>query len=169
MGYDERRSWADRYISAIKSIVGPRLLVPAPMELDMKQATDLLVFCARDVRIACRIRRYSYVFEYGDEFTLRCQLDSGVQTEEEKILQGWGDWMFYGFTEEDPELQNFCRWFLIDLAAFREHLRRRPEIRTIVSRMSNGDGTHFHCYKIASFIGQPKLLIAQQELILRWF
>ena len=63
--YETDRRWSDRYIDAIRAIIGPRLLVTAPWELDRKQNTDLMVLTARDMTIACRVRRPGYASRYG--------------------------------------------------------------------------------------------------------
>lgn len=97
MPYREDRSWSDQFIPSIKQIVGPYLLVPASFELDAKEATDLLVFKARDIRIAARMRSAEYAERYPFDFTLRSSRDSGSETELSKIVAGWGDWLFYGF------------------------------------------------------------------------
>lgn len=162
MNYAENRAWSDQYIPAIKSAVGPYLLQPSPFELDAKEATDLVVLMARNLRIACRVRRPGYLPQFDNQFTLRCHLDSGAQTEEEKIIHGWGDWLFYGHAHPDLKVKNFCRWFLIDLAAWRAHLimkDRRDRVR--FGKMPNGDGTYFRWYDIRSFVGEPRLLIAE--------
>jgi len=145
---------------AVRQIVGPHLLEPAPAEWDMERAADLVVLRARNITIACRIRRYGYAQKYPHEFTIRSQLDSGHRTELEKITNGWGDWMFYGHASEDDE--DIDAWFLIDLAAWRAHLiRNRANIECV--RKSNGDGTHFVAFDVRSFKGNPKLLIASSH------
>src|SRR5262245_11506720 len=125
MGFQQDDTWQAQFLPAIKEIVGPRLLVPADLELDLHQATDLMILHARDKRIACRMRR-SKVLEkekWRFQFTIRCQRDRGGDTELQKILNGFGDWMFYGF--ESPERQGtICRWHIIDLDAFRTYIAR---------------------------------------------
>ena len=49
--------WQLRFLPTIRRLVGPLLLVAAPLDLDMAEATDLLVLRARDLRIGCRVRR----------------------------------------------------------------------------------------------------------------
>ena len=66
-----------------------------PDEIDQKQAADLMVLTAGNVKIACRLRRRGYVEKYRYEFTIRALRDSGAETELSKITNGWGDWMFY--------------------------------------------------------------------------
>lgn len=158
--YNENRSWSDKYIPTICNIVGPYLLTPSDFKKDTKQATDLLVLDARDMRIAARVRRASkYIDRYRYEFTLRSKVGSGASTEMEKIVNGLGDWLFYGFAEEDGiEIKN---WWIIDLAAFRAALIRRNEHKLdIDGPKSNGDGTQFYAFDLRSFPEKPSILIA---------
>lgn len=160
--YAKDRAFSDQYLPAIKSAVGSYLLEPSPFEIDTREAADLVVLRAKTLCIACRVRRPGYLPRYDNQFTLRCRLDSGVATEEEKIINGWGDWLFYGHAHPDERIKHFSRWFLIDLSAYRAHLIRKDRRDSIrYGHMPNGDGTHFRWYDIRSFIGEPSLLIAE--------
>jgi hypothetical protein len=142
--YLSDRLWSDAYLPAVKRIVGPRLLVETPVEIDRQQAADLMVFTARSVTIAVRVRRHGYALRYPTQFTIRCRRDSGMRTEHAKIMDGWGDWYLYGHAAQTvPEL---TVWWLLDLAVFRQYEHQsRPEFR------SNGDGTHFLAYDVSAF------------------
>jgi hypothetical protein len=133
--------------------------VPASLEQDRHEATDLVIFRARDVTIACRIRRPQYAC-YGSQFTLRLHRDNGVPTEFEKIIDGWGDWMFYGYATGHGLGIN--PWWLLDLSAFRSHLMR-DESREVIQYddIPNYDGTSFRAYHIMTFPPHPRLVIAQ--------
>jgi hypothetical protein len=149
--YRKDRSWSDQFIPSIKQIVGPYLLVPASLELDAHEATDLLVFKARDVRIAARMRAAEYAAQYPFDFTIRSSRDSGVETELSKIVSGWGDWLFYGF---DGGARNVLPWWLLDLNVFRRalHFDLASETKKIrCTKKANGDGTHLAAYDILSF------------------
>jgi len=154
--YKTDRQWSDGYIPAMKQIIGPRLLEESSIEVDQKNATDLIVLNAKNVMIACRLRRYEYM-KYKDQFTIRSKRDSGADTELKKIVDGWGDLMFYGFADE-TEKPAIAAWALIDLKAFRAHLIRNKG-GIVMGEKSNGDGTYFAWFKISSFIGDPPLLI----------
>lgn len=158
-------NWQLKYLSAVRNIVGPLLLEPAPMELDMREATDLLVLKARDLRIACRIRRAGYADTFPWDFTLRSRRDSGAATELSKITDGFGDWLFYGHAQHN-EVPALSRWFLVDLAAWRAHMiRNRSDIK--FEQKSNGDGTHFVCFDIRSFPPKPPICVASSHEIER--
>jgi hypothetical protein len=165
MSYNKDREWSDTYIPHIAAIVGPRLLVPAPFEVDAKQATDLIVLRARDMTIAARVRRAGYADRYPYEFTMRSRRDNGVKTELAKIVDGWADWMFYAHAANE---RGFARWFLIDLHAFRAALIRDVMKQTseiVWAEKSNGDGTHFCAFDVRSFV--PSILVASSHEIER--
>jgi hypothetical protein len=162
MAYSDDREWSDRFIPAIRQIVGPHLLLPAPMELDRKEATDLIVFTARDMRIAARVRRPVWRQHHEREFTMRSRVKSGADTELHKIIEGWGDWMFYGFakTEEPPSI---FPWFIVDLNAFRRHYSERSENGLRFESKSTQDSKEFLAFDIDSFPATPPLLIASSN------
>ena len=121
--YDINRRWSDRFLPHIKQIVGGYLLEAAPDPIDWHQATDLLMLDARDMRIAARVRRPGYATQYPHQFTIRSRLPSGAQTELSKIVNGKGDWLFYGHANASQTAIE--SWYLIDLNAFRAALIRQ--------------------------------------------
>ncbi|KKN77907.1 hypothetical protein LCGC14_0354720 [marine sediment metagenome] len=138
MPYAEDRLWFDKYIEAAKVIIGPHLLCVSSFEIDTTQAADLVVFTAKNVTIACRLRREGYAGRYPWDVTIRAKRDSGAKTELSKITDGWGDWFFYGHVEGEV----IGRWFLVDLTKFRAKLIRGKE-RLKLKMIPNSDGTHF--------------------------
>jgi len=143
MSYESDRRWSDAFIPAIKRIVGPMLLEESSFEVDTKQAADLVVLNARDKTIAARIRRPGYADRYGYEFTIRSMRDSGAKTELEKLVDGFGDWMFYGHAHENG--RDLTRWMVINLPAWRAALIRK---QVIAKKKSNVDGTHFVVFDV---------------------
>ncbi|NCC68746.1 MAG: hypothetical protein EOM14_11245 [Clostridia bacterium] len=150
--YAEDREWSDLYLPAVKRIIGPLLLEETSFEVDTRQAADLIVLKARHMMIAARVRRFGYADRYPWEFTIRSHRDSGAKTELQKIVDGFGDWMFYGHAGIMPG--EIDRWFVIDLAKFRAGLIRNPctdgkEIWW--GEKSNQDGTHFCWFDVRKF------------------
>jgi hypothetical protein len=158
--YSFDRKWSDIMIPQIKRLVGPWLLEESSFENDAQQATDLMILNARDKRIAARVRRPGYADRYPYEFTIRSQRDSGSKTELEKIINGFGDWMFYGHASSDNLI---CRWWLIDLNSFRAGLIR-DKAKLKFERRSNGDGTHFYAFDLRSFSISPPILISGSHI-----
>ena len=119
MDWRHDKRWSDRFIPEIKRILGEQLIEVANDTEDQQHNTDLISLrLPGDVRFACRIRKHGYLANYADEFTLRCSRPSGRDTEIDKLLAGWGDYLFYGFADEAE--QALAAWFIGDLNVFRE-------------------------------------------------
>lgn len=162
MSYAKDRAWSDLKLPAIRQIVGPLLLEPAAFKVDAMEATDLMIIQARDLRIAARVRKAEYAKTYPYEFTISSSRTSGAKTEMAKIIEGFGDWMFYGFSDDDNG-PGIGRWYLIDLDIFRANLiwcHARKHLK--FDKKSNMDNaTSFVGYDIRSFTG--KILIASSH------
>lgn len=165
--YGEDRSWSDQYIDEIRKLAGSHLLDVAPLEQDMTEATDLMVFTARHVRIAARVRRPKLTGDLLWQFTMRSKGANGGKTELAKITEGWADLMFYAHASGQTEGEKFSRWFLIDLSAWRAHMIRAamkaiPAIEQ--GEINNPDGTAFRWFDLRSFRGQePRILRASSH------
>lgn len=158
MNYTTDRQWSDQWIPLLRTKIGPYLLIPSTIEQDRQEAADLVMFRARDMTIACRVRRAGAAAKYPNQFTIRCKRDNGSKTELEKIINGWGDWLFYGHecgTHIYP-------WWIIDLSHFRAHLIRDKE-KFMHNMIPNGDGTHFAWFDISKFSKDPPILVASSE------
>ena len=160
IAYNFNRQWSDRFIPEIKSIVGAHLLSIAPDDQDMRHATDLMMLDAKDVRVAARVRRPGYAERFPYDFTIRSQVPSGAETELAKIVNGKGDWMFYGHA--DASERTIERWWLIDLRAFRAALIRQSTNGFPIKcgDRTNPDGTRFKWFDIRSFPKEPRLVVA---------
>jgi len=112
--WQEDKKWSDKFINEIKSILGIYLIGEAPAEEDAERNTDLMVLKMDAVRVGCRIRESEYLGRYGNEFTIRSGRPSGIKTELAKIIEGWGDYFFYGFVSD-----KLIKWTLADLKVFR--------------------------------------------------
>lgn len=109
--------WSDRFLPEIKQILGLHLIGEPPAEEDQERNTDLIVLKMEAVRIGCRIRKHEYLERYPNEFTIRAGRPSGIKTELSKVLEGWGDFLFYGFC--DVQEKKLEHWRLIDFKVFR--------------------------------------------------
>jgi hypothetical protein len=111
------KRWSDKFLPEIKSILGQQLITEPPIEEDEKHNTDLIVLRLDAIRIGCRIRKFQYIRNYGNQFTIRQSRPNGAKTELTKIIEGWGDYFFYGFCDEQEN--RICRWMLGDYKPFR--------------------------------------------------
>lgn len=116
------KQWSDKFLPEIKMILGLHLIGEPPIEEDCERNTDLIVLRMEAVRIACRIRRYNYFCRYPNDITIRSKVPSGAKTELTKIIEGWGDYFFYGFSDEQE--QRLIAWRLCNLSAFRLFFNR---------------------------------------------
>jgi hypothetical protein len=120
--------WQAQFVPSMKGIVGRCLVAEGSPEQDAQQNTDLIVLrLDGEIRVACRVRGYEqYRKRYGDEFTIRCDRPSGVRTELDKLLSGWGDYLLYGFgRRRNPYAgpARFAPWTLARLDVFRRCYR----------------------------------------------
>ena len=163
--YSEDREFSDRFIPTIKSIVGPLLLEEAPLEVDLTQATDLVILRARDLMIGARVRRPGYAAKYPHQFTVRSKRERGGKTELAKLIDGWGDWLFYGHAVTEDRL-GISPWWIIDLDAWRAHLIRDSQgYHWLGGEMPNGDGTWFWWYDLRTF--NPPIHVAASDAVPR--
>jgi len=120
--WKEDKRWSDRFLPEIKRILGEHLIAEPPIDEDAERNTDLIVLRLDAVRIGCRVRRFEYLARYGNEFTIRSGRPSNAKTELTKIIEGWGDYFFYAFSNETET--NLSKWILGDLKALRLHINR---------------------------------------------
>ena len=116
-GWQKDKEKSDVFLPEIKGILGLHLIGEPPIEEDVERNTDLMVLRMEAVRIGCRVRGHEYLRKYGDEFTIRSGRPSGIKTELTKIIEGWGDYFFYGFG--DVHGRKLIQWTLADLRVFR--------------------------------------------------
>ena len=117
MGWQADKRWSDKFLPDVKRTLGEYLIGEAPYEEDRDHNTDLIVLRMDAVRVGCRIRRSEYLSKYADEFTIRTARPNNIKTELAKIIEGWGNYMFYGIS--DAEETGLACWALIDLSGFR--------------------------------------------------
>lgn len=121
--WENDKRWSDRFLPEIKAILGRFLIKEASREEDAERNTDLVVLKMDSVRIACRIRRNAYLGSYGNQFTIRSGRPSGIKTELTKIVEGWGNFLFYGFSnKEETQIE---QWKIADLNVFRLEFNRK--------------------------------------------
>lgn len=158
MTFAENFQWSQRFLPAVRGIVGPFLLHQASWTQDVKEASDLVVFECGAHRIAVRVRSYGWADRAPHEFTVRSRSQYGSKTELHKIEEGMGDWLFYGHAHQAKT--EFVRWMIVNLASFRAHLIRQHQHRIVPREFQNLDGSRFHVYDVRTFTGTPRILVA---------
>jgi hypothetical protein len=164
MSWADEKKWSDKFLREIKRCLGEFLVGEPAVEEDQERNTDLIVLKMEPVRIACRVRRYSY-FEnpvYRDQFTMRRALISGYRTELSKVMEGWGDYMFYGFANSDQT--TLQAWRILSLNAFRlwmnQQLFKSEKGKMPGEHKDNRDGsTSFTAFNVKDI---PNLVFAER-------
>lgn len=128
---------------------------------DCEEATDMVIEI-KSGTIGIRIRRPEY-YKYGD-ITIRYSLPSGEKTEWQKLKDGKLRWYFYGWSDGQGDLQDWC---LLDMKKFPFLEENRLNIKT------NIDGTSFACFSLSFldsydclFIRKGKKITKQKQKIL---
>lgn len=152
-GWTSDKRWSDRFIPQLKRIAGGYLMEVADEREDQTHNTDLIVLTMRAKRVACRVRQYRYLAQYADEFTIRCKRPSGAETELDKILAGWGDYLLYAFADEAE--RTLVRWHWIDLGGLRLWCLMSDPMPGVVK--PNGDGSSL--FRAFSTLGIPPRIV----------
>jgi hypothetical protein len=155
-----------RYLDHMRIIVGRHLIAEAPAEEDMQRNTDLIVLRLDAVRIACRVRRDTYRGRYGEQFTIRAGRPNGTKTELAKVIEGYGDYILYGFGA--PNADYLTAWALGDLRVFRLWLAQstvRAGHLPGVERPNTDGSSTFRAFRYADM--PPEFVKASHGLPLR--
>jgi len=149
--WEAEKAWTDKFLPEVATLCAPVLIQPATLKDDAEQATDLRVLVARDVCIGVRLRRHKYLRHYGNEITIRAGVPSGATTEFAKIMTGWGDYFFYGFTDETQ--CKLINWALYDLKEVRRtmwKLTQKHGANALRRYLQvNHDGTKFYALPVS--------------------
>jgi len=123
--YRDDREYANKHIKEIMHLTClyiPETLIHEPhIEIDRKENTDLLLPEAR-ISVHCRKPGEVHKDEYANEFTMRYRKPSGAKVELQKTIEGCGDFLFYGFANDDDT--GLVKWSILDLDVFRGTLPR---------------------------------------------
>lgn len=155
--YIQNRIWSDPLLSKARAAVGFELLCIAPLDYDLRLAADLITVRNHPHCIGVRLREFGYMERYGDEFTSRSGVPSGCKTEFQKILDGYMDWMFYGFADQTKG--DIAAYTILDMDAFRFHWANNRDQIEYVEDQRNFDGTRFNAFTVSSFPPDPPLVI----------
>jgi len=145
--WQPEKRWSDRFTPEIKGILGQCLIRGGDFVEDKRENTDLITLVLDPVRVACRVRRNSYL-RFINEFTVREARPTGAPTELEKILDGYGDLLFYGFC--DTAEQALVYWRLLDLDVFRD-IYHHPLGYTGEPHSNTDRSSDFRVFRISMF------------------
>ena len=114
-------AWADKYMPQIEKILrsygGHIMSISiADEDMDMHEATDLVISISGNIKVALRVRDVKTIPENRREWTIRSWLASGNDTEIHKLRKGFADWYLYGWVNGSTVVE----WMIIDLGAVRD-------------------------------------------------
>jgi hypothetical protein len=153
---DRDWNYSDGFLAHAKILIGQHLLIAAPMEVDCKEASDLIFLVSGRGDVAFRVRRPHYMEQYPFDITFRSNREGFEKTELDKILEGKARWMLYGFGSEDRA--TLARWVLLNLDAFRAAMLRGL-VKRDRARRDNGDGTGFEWFDVRILRGLDETII----------
>lgn len=107
----------EKFENSAKMILG-LYFIGRDIEKDLKEGTDFLTFTIKPFKSAFRLRRFYAFLSWPNQFTIRWSLPSGHKTEHQKIMEGYVDYILYGFIDNKEE--KVIKYFIGDLNVFRE-------------------------------------------------
>lgn len=118
MGYRQQIYLEQRFTPKIKAILGCQFITQV-VDHDLHNGTDFETFIVKPFTVGARLRRHKYYAPFGDQFTLRWSLPSGMPTEIDKVRAGLVDYILYGFVNQEET--KIIRYFIGDLSVFRQN------------------------------------------------
>jgi hypothetical protein len=161
--WEKDKQSTDKYLSFVCKILGFYLIGEPPLAEDQLRNSDLMTLTLGSMRTAVRIRGFEF-YRYKNDFTIRSKRKSGLETEYTKIMKGWGDYLFYGWVNEDDT--DLIEWHLLDLQYFRLGVLDMAKKGIEIERKYNDNGaTEFMIFNYDMF---PKeLFFARSDERLR--
>jgi hypothetical protein len=142
--WEHDQAWSNRFIPAVKMLLGLLCIEVAPPEEDRLHNTDLM-FDVGLQRIAVRMRREALRLAYNrrNEITIRYGRQSGVTTELAKVLQGWGDLFLYAWGEDrSGRITAYTLIHLKELSTYLEtHARTHGEYPGQIQHNADGSSS----------------------------
>lgn len=142
-GWEKDKQWSDKFILEIKRILGETFFALPSLSDDQMKNTDLICMDMTGKRIGCRVRKKQYLSKYPFQFTIRYSRPMGTKTEYQKILDGWGDYFFYGFSNTLET--SFLLWMIGDLKIFRQTIIN--DNRTGQTKQNTDNSSNFKVFE----------------------
>ena len=143
------------YDQHVQCLLGKYIIKKATPEQDMQLNTDFQVDSI-SLSIMSRVRGSECFPDWGMDFIFRAYADGGNQSEYDKMLDGMGQWYFYGFGH--PTRPNVVLWYwLFDLDAIRYGINNGVTGTIMPNRHNPRD--IFIVYNINHFPRDPDIVI----------
>ena len=154
--FEEQFAWQERYIGTVVQLIAPHLITVSSPEVDKNKNGDLEIAFPRNGTVAVRLRTQKYA-QYAGEVTFRSRSKHNGKTEISKIIDGYGDYFFYGHVGSENII---WYWHLLSLNEVRASFTRNSSM-LLRSQMPNGDGTWFLPFKVERDF--PRAVIAHHD------
>ena len=154
--FDKQFSWQAGYIGQVVRLIAPYLITVSRPEVDKNENGDLELAFPRNGTVSVRLRTEKYA-KYAGEVTFRSQSRYGGKTEITKIIEGHGDYFFYGHVSHGEVI---WYWHLLDLNEVRARFARNNSILRRPQK-PNGDGTYFIPFNVQADF--PNAVIAHHD------
>jgi len=141
--FEKQFEWQAQYAQQVVRIVAPYLITVADPEVDCKENGDFQISFPRNGTIGCRLRTPEYA-KYTGDVTFRSQSKNGGKTEISKIIEGYGDYFFYGHVDK---ADNIWHWYLLCFQSLRAMFMRKRKLLDREQR-KNSDGTAFLVFSV---------------------
>lgn len=136
--FDRQFGWQAQYIDEVIRLIAPHIITVSRPEVDKKENGDLELAFPRNGTVSVRLRTQKYA-RYAGEITFRSRSRNGGYTELSKLIDGYGDYFFYGHVSDAGDM---WFWHLLSLNAVRAAFTRSPRLLKRPEKQ-NPDGTRF--------------------------
>jgi hypothetical protein len=163
--WETEKKRVDKFEPEIKRILGEVMIATADIRRDQEEATDLMVLDVHPFAVGCRVRRFKYLAKYSHEFTIRRPLRPGMRSEIDKIVDGWCDYLFYGFA--DVRDTSVVAWTILSLKVLRSMLIRNASLLRDpkYQRKNVGEDDHpFYVWPLSDpKVFPPELVVSRKQ------
>jgi len=153
--FDQQFSWQAQYIDEVIRLIAPHIITVSRPEVDKNENGDLELAFPRNGTVSVRLRTPRYA-RYAGDITFRSRSKNGGYTELSKLIDGYGDYFFYGHVSDNGQL---WFWHLLSLNSVRAAFTRYPRLLRR-DENKNPDGTRFLVFKPEEDF--PSAILAQE-------
>jgi hypothetical protein len=152
--FEEQFRWQSQFADQVVRIIAPYLITVSRPHVDKNENGDFEIVFPRNGTVGCRLRTPDCERFVGD-VTFRARSKNGGKTEMTKIVEGYGDFFFYGHVNKQNTIWH---WYLLDYTKLRAIFIRRPYLLH-KQQIQNRDGTKFIVFNAENEI--PEAIIGQ--------
>lgn len=136
--FEDRFQWQSRFADQVVRIIAPYLIQVSRPHVDKNENGDFEISFPKNGTVGCRLRTPECA-KYAGDVTFRTRSKYGGRTEINKVIEGYGDFFFYGHVNDDDVIWH---WYLLDFASLRAIFIRKPRLLH-KEQKANPDGTMF--------------------------